>query len=85
MTRPTASHKVLDSEVTRWSAMSCAELASALRDVQAYVVQFDSRDYQVEVELLENTDGYLHVLVSVDDGTFLGAISPRSHSFICRK
>ena len=42
--------KVLDFEVKRWSAMSCGELVSELHDVQAYEVEFESKQYQVEVE-----------------------------------
>ena len=57
--------KVLDSEVKRWSAMSCGQLVSELHEVQAYEVEFESKQYQVEVELLENTEKYLHVMVAV--------------------
>jgi hypothetical protein len=55
--------KVLDSEVQRWSAMSCDQLIIELRSIQEYVVELKSKKYQVEVELLENTDKYLHVMV----------------------
>jgi hypothetical protein len=75
--------KVLDSEVKRWSVMSCTQLASELHDAQAYEVEFGSKHYQVEVELLENTERYLHVLVSVDDGSLPASISPLTHSFVC--
>jgi hypothetical protein len=34
---------------------------------------------------LENTDGYVHVGVAVDDGHFWRAMRPLSASFICRK
>ena len=77
--------KVLDSEVKRWSTMSCEQLVSELHKIQAYEVQFESKQYQVEVELLENTDKYLHVMVGVDDGSFPASISPLTHSFICQK
>ena len=68
--------KVLDSEVKRWSAMSCGQLVSELHD---------AKQYQVEVELLENTEKYLHVMVAVDDGSLPASISPLTHSFICQK
>jgi hypothetical protein len=77
--------KVLDSEVKRWAALSYGQLASGLRDLQAYEVEFDSRKYQVEVELLENTEHYLHVMVAVDDGSLPASISPLTHSFIRQK
>ena len=76
---------MLDSEVRRWSAMACEQLISELRDLQAYEVELDSKKYQVEVELLENTDEYVHVMVAVDDGSLPASISPSSHTFICSK
>jgi hypothetical protein len=77
--------KVLDSEVKRWSAMSCGQLISELREAQGYEIEFESKQYQVEVELLENTEKYLHVMVSVDDGSLPASISPLTGSFIRQK
>jgi len=85
MSRREEWRKVLDSEVQRWSAMSCEQLVSELRDLQAYEVEFESKKYQVEVELLENTGKYLHVAVAVDDGSLPASISPLTHSFIRQK
>jgi hypothetical protein len=76
---------VLEAEMKRWSAMSCNQLISALTDVQAYEVEFESKRYQIEVELLENTESYLHVGIAVDDGHFWRAMYPLSSSFICKK
>ena len=77
--------KVLDAELQRWSAMSCDELIAALREDQAYEVDFDSKKYQVEVELLENTDEYLNIIVAVDDGSLPASIHPLCQTFLCRK
>jgi len=77
--------KVLDSEVKRWAALSYGQLAFELRDLQAYEVEFDSKKYQMEVELLENTEHYLHVMVAVDDGSLPASLSPLTHSFIRQK
>jgi hypothetical protein len=77
--------KVLDSEVKRWSAMSCEQLASELHELQAYDLEFESKQYQVEVELLENTEKYLHVVVAVDDGSVPASFLPLTQSFICQK
>ncbi len=74
--------KVLESEVERWSELPYDQLASALQDVQVYEVEFDSKRYQVEVQLLENTGRYLHVMVAVDDGSLPESILPLTHSFI---
>jgi hypothetical protein len=80
-----AWQKVLDSEVKRWSAKSCGQLISELHEQQVYEVEFESQQYQVEVELLENTEKYVHVLVAVDDGSLPASLLPLSHSFICQK
>jgi hypothetical protein len=78
--------KVLDSEVERWTAMSCERSLAELSDPpRAYEVEFGSKTYNVEVELLENTEEYLRVMVGVDDGSLPASISPLTHSFICRK
>ena len=85
MSRRAEWRKVLDSEVERWSGLSCAQLVSELRDLQAYEVEFDSKNYQVEVELLENTEQYLHFVVAVDDGSLPASIAPVSRSVIRQK
>ena len=77
--------EVLDAETERWSSMSCEHLIAELHDVQAYVVEIDSKQYQVEVQLLENTSAYVHVQVGVDDGTLSSSIVPLTQSFIRRK
>ena len=77
--------KVLDSEVARWSAMSYAQLVFELKELQAYEVELDSKRYQVEVELLENTENYLNVMVSVDDGSLPASLVPLTLTFIRQK
>ena len=76
---------MLDSEVQRWSAKSCGQLVSELRDVQVYEVQLDSKKYQVEVEILEDTAEYVHVMVAVDDGILPASISPLTQTFVSSK
>jgi DNA relaxase NicK len=76
---------VLEAEIKRWSALSCVQLTSQLADLRTYEVEFESKKYQVEVQILENTDNYVHVSVAVDDGHFWRAMRPLSSSFICRK
>jgi hypothetical protein len=53
--------------------------------VQAYEVEFGSKKYQVEVELLENTAECIHVAVSVDDGSLPDSLFPLTSSFIRHK
>jgi hypothetical protein len=76
---------VLDSEVKPWSAKSCPELVAELRDVEAYQVDFEGKKYTVEVQLLENTDRYVHVCVDVDDGSIPASFRPLSESFMREK
>jgi hypothetical protein len=85
MNRRDEWRKVLDAEVARWSAMSCDELIAALPDIEVYVVERDSKEYQVEVELLENTEKYVHVMVAVDDGSLPASISPLVEGIIREK
>jgi hypothetical protein len=80
-----AWREVLDAEARRWSALPLDELLSELQDLQAYEVECDSKKYQVEVEVLENTGTYVHVMVAVDDGCLPGAISPVTTSFVRSK
>ena len=85
MTRREQWRRVLDIELQRWSAMTPEQLASALNEECVYEVELDSKTYQVEVELLENTEEYLHVLVAVDDGSLPASLAPAAQSFICNK
>ena len=85
MARKEQWQPVLDAEVKRWSAKSCEQLLAELEDVQAYETEFENNNYQVEVQILENTDKYVHVMVAVDDGSLPAAMSPLSTSFIREK
>jgi hypothetical protein len=67
---------VLKAEMKRWSVMSCAQLAIQLADVRTYEVEFKSKKNQVEVQILENTDSYVHVGIAVDDGPLLARYAP---------
>ena len=76
---------VLDAEVKRWSEKSCEQLLSELRESLDYEVEYATKRYQVEVELLENTAGYVHVLIAVDDGSVPASFWPLTATIICRK
>ncbi|MGA8429562.1 MAG: hypothetical protein WB729_07050 [Candidatus Sulfotelmatobacter sp.] len=76
---------VLDAEVRRWSSKSSDQLITELPEVRGYEVEFDGKKYQVEVEILENTEKQIHVSVSVDDGKLLASIRPLSQSFVREK
>jgi hypothetical protein len=83
--RREAWRPALDAQIKRWAAKSCAQLISELADVVTYEVEFDAQRYQVEVQLEENTDTYVHVGIAVDDASFWGAVRPLSSSFIRNK
>ena len=76
---------VLDMELKRWSAKSSEQLLTELAELQAYETEFENKKYQVEVEILENTEKYIHVLVAVDDGSLPAALLPLNVSFIREK
>jgi hypothetical protein len=82
MTRREEWRKVLDSEVRRWSSKTYEQLRLELIDLETYEVELDSKAYQVEVEILEDTADYLHVMVAVDDGILPGSILPLTDTFI---
>jgi hypothetical protein len=85
MTRREEWVKVLDAECERWAAKSCDRLVADLSGHRSYEILFDLKKYQVEVELLENTNEYVHVVLAVDDGSLLASIMPATRSFIRQK
>src|SRR5438876_930938 len=82
VTRRERWRPVLIAEVKRWSAKSCEQLISELSDGQVYEVEAGSKKLQVEVELLENTENYVHVMVAVDDGTLPASLFPLTERFL---
>lgn len=77
--------QILDAETVKWSKKTCGDLIAELHETQAYQVEFESKPYQVEVELLENTDQYIHVMIAVDDGSLPASIVPSTNSLILQK
>ncbi len=65
--------------------MTPERLASALDEERVYEVELDPKTYQVEIEVLESTEEYLHVMVAVDDGSLPASMAPETQSFICNK
>ena len=76
---------VLDAEVAKWTAKSYARLLAELPDEQVYEVQHQGKTYQVEVNILENTNDYLLIGIFVDDGSIPASFRPLSQSFIREK
>jgi hypothetical protein len=70
----------------KWRLVSTEKLQDRGPETQTVrLVEYESKTYQVEVEILENTAMYVHVAVSVDDGSLPASIRPETHSFMCRK
>jgi hypothetical protein len=66
--------------------MSCSQLVSELHDgLREYQVEFESKQYNVEVEILENTEQYLHVVVAVDDGSLPASINHCATALFSRR
>lgn len=78
-----ALEKALARELDQWSKKGFAQLCSQPKTGVTYVSEVEEGVYQTEVTVLESTDEYCHVGVSVDDMTLWRSIKPLSTSFIC--
>jgi hypothetical protein len=77
---------VLEAETKKWSAMPYSQIVAKLPDRnECYEVEVGCKRYQVEAALLQNTERYIHVAVSVDDGSLPASFRPAGSSFICDK
>lgn len=85
MSRRDEWRPVLAAEVKRRSSMPLDQVIEELRENQAYEVSFGSKKYQVEAEIVENTDSYIHISVAVDDGRLPWALVPVCEGVILRK
>jgi hypothetical protein len=77
--------EVLEAEVAHWSEMHCEQLIEELHEEKVYQILVGLQRFQVEVELVEDTNDYLHVIVSVDDGVLLRSVFPVTSGFITKK
>ena len=68
--------KVLALEVERWSTMPFGHLVPALNDRLTYNVEFEGKRHQVQAEILESTADYVHIAISVDDGSLPASMVP---------
>lgn len=84
MTTRSQLETVLEREVGSWASKSPGALRIELAQRAAYSFEVDGRPYQAEVEILEDTSEYLHVVVIVDDTSLGRAIKPLNRSFLVR-
>jgi hypothetical protein len=47
---------VLDAQIKLWEAKSWAQVVAGLSEEAVYQVEFKSKEFQVKVHLIENTD-----------------------------
>lgn len=85
MSRRSQCQTSLAQEVEHWSNMPREKLVCAFQDIHVYQVEVGANHYQVEVQLLENTERYIHVSVAIDDGRLPMSLFPVSNSFVKRK
>jgi len=76
---------VLESEKQRWSALPYDQLVSRLSQTDVYEVEQGSQKYQIEIEILEHTTDFVHVAISVDDGSIPASFLPATDSFITKR
>jgi hypothetical protein len=74
--------RCLRREVDKWAAESFDDLRRKLARAVHYRSMIEGQEYQVEAQLLEDTEDYAHVAVSVDDGTLARSVVPLSTSFL---
>lgn len=77
---------LLAAEVAAWADKSFGQLLTELDDVVAYGRDDPEEGFhQFEIMLLERNDEYVHVGVSIDDGSFRRSVSPMTRSFIVHR
>ena len=74
--------QVLRNEVERLSRKTASELLDEFGEPRCWEVDAAETTFQVEAQILEAEDGYVHVAVSVDDGSPRRSLVPLSTSFL---
>ncbi|MEQ1672397.1 MAG: hypothetical protein ABL893_16210 [Hyphomicrobium sp.] len=78
--------KLLSDEILAWSRKSLAFLEMELVKKR---ITFDRGEgenwHQFEVNLLENSEEYIHISIAVDDGSYEFSRFPVSSSFIVHR
>lgn len=76
--------ELLSAEVEAWSRKSYEQLIEDLPDVIAFERE-EPEPHQFEVQLLETTPEYVHVMISIDDGSFWRSFAPITRTFIVHR
>ena len=81
----TALQSLLDREIEEWSSKSFSKLIEELADVVTFQRGGKPDFHQFEVQMIEQEPEYLHILVSVDDGSFRKFFAPLTRGFIVHR
>ncbi len=76
---------LLDAETDGWSRKSIDSLVEELTDVVSYARGSEADFHQFEVQMIEHEPDYVHVVVSIDDGSFLKSFAPLTRGFIVHR
>ena len=76
---------LLDAETSIWSHKPFAKLVEELTDVVAYGRGSEADSHQFEVQMIEHEPDYVHVIVSIDDGSFMRSFAPLTRGFIVHR
>ena len=76
---------LLDAETSKWWQKPFAKLIDELTDVATYARGSEADFHQFEVQMIEHEPDYVHVLVSIDDGSLGRFCAPLTRSFIIHR
>ena len=76
---------LLDAETSNWSRKSFDNLVEELTDVVAYGRGSEATFHQFEVQMIEHEPDYVHIIVSIDDGSFVRFCAPLTRGFIVHR
>jgi hypothetical protein len=83
--KKTELKKILNTEVDNWAKKPYSEFLDLALEMNVYYEQGEGDSYyQVEVTMLEYTEDYVHIAISVNDGGWR-AFKPLSHDFLVYK
>ena len=76
---------LLDAEAKSWAAKPFDQLVLDLSDVAAYGRSEGEDFHQFEVQIVEREEDFLHILISVDDGSLWRSMSPLTRGFFVHR
>jgi len=74
--------ELLSQETLAWAESSPADIVAELAKPQTYRRGMGETWHEIEVTLLEATDDYIHVKISIHDGSLVWALKPIESSFL---